>query len=38
MHIFIQQRWIKLTKSDSKDLNAVILNFIFIKELWKKKV
>ncbi len=36
MHIFIQQRWIQLTKSDSKDLNAVILNVIFIKELWKK--
>ncbi len=44
INTFIQQGCIKLIKSDSKDLqyiffliNAVLLNFLFIKESWKIK-
>ncbi len=46
INTFIQKRRIKFIKSDSKDfcvtkkiifqLNAVLLNFLFIKEIWKK--
>ncbi len=42
MNTFIQQECIKLVKSDSEDIyngqiNAVLLNFLFIKESWKIK-
>ncbi len=41
MNTVIQQGHIKLIKSDSKDIynafqiNAALLNFLFIKESWK---
>ncbi len=43
IYIFIQQEWIKMIKSDSKYIynvtkdyiNAVLLNFLFIKASWK---
>ncbi len=40
IHTFIQQRRIKLIKSDSNNIlllhNAVVLNFLFIKESLKQ--